>query len=157
MKTWFVFLVCLNATACFHSVDATKVKCTTSDHCPSNFVCNAGVCVNRSSVAADGGRLGVDSGASVDGRAGVDVTEPRADVGSDISAPAPDAMPDELPTGLDSADTTDVPLSGTGGVPGVGGTTGAGGIIGSGGGGASTGGAPGSGGISASGGTVSSG
>ena len=150
MKTWVVFLVCLSATACFHSVDATKVKCTTSDHCPSNFVCVASKCVSRSTVAADGGNLGVDSGASVDGKAvGVDATELRADVGSDVSAPTLDVTPEEL----DSADTTDVPLPGTGGVIGAGGATGAGGIIGSGGGGASTGGAPGSGGGVSSGGT----
>jgi len=159
MKTWVVFLVCLNATACFHSVDGTKVKCTTSDHCPTNFVCAGGKCVDRSTVVADGSPSG-EAGASTDAKPGVDVTEARTEVGSDVSTATPDAMPnatsDGLPTGLDSADTTDVPLPGTGGVGGAGGVTGAGGIIGSGG-GVSSGGASGSGGVLGTGGITTSG
>jgi hypothetical protein len=157
MKTCVGLLfLCLTATACFHSVDGTKVKCTTSDHCPSGYVCSAGKCVSGSGVTTDSGGPGVDSSAAADGRAGVDLAILRADVGSDISTTTPDAATDELLAGLDSADLTDVPLPGTGGTPGTGGATGAGGVIGSGG-RVSSGGASGAGGVTSSGGVAASG
>ena len=81
MKTWLVFLVCLNTMACFHSVDGTKVKCTNNDHCPSDFVCNGGKCVGRSAVTGSGGVLGVDASSAADAKAvGFDMAEPRNDV-----------------------------------------------------------------------------
>jgi alpha-tubulin suppressor-like RCC1 family protein len=57
VRAWVVLLVCLNSTACFHSLDDTKVRCTSSDHCPDNFVCSGGKCVSRSASAIDGGPI----------------------------------------------------------------------------------------------------
>ena len=148
MKTWVVFLVCLTATACFHSVDGTKVKCTNNDHCPNNFVCSGGKCVGSST--------------STDARSSetAPVTADTKSVGSDVaSGPDAEGVADASDLALD------LPLLGTGGVGGSGGTgvggsiggaPGSGGVIGSGG-AVPNGGAPGTGGVLGSGGSTPSG
>ncbi len=155
MKTWFVFLiVCLNATACFHGIDGTKVKCTSSDHCPNNFVCAGGMCVSGSSStdarSTEAGPVAAVDSAGADSQSvGPDEVGARLDgapSGSDVDA-TPDASADLL-------SETDVPLlvtGGAGGGPGsTGGTPGSGGVTGSA--GVST-----TGGVVSSGGTVSTG
>ena len=70
-----VVLVCLDAAACFRSLDGNKVRCTSSDHCPSDYTCSVGKCVRRS---ADGG--GLDENGSENGvldSSAID-TEPQA-------------------------------------------------------------------------------
>ena len=162
-RAWLLFVAFLHSVACFRSVDGTKVKCTTSDHCPDNYSCSAGKCVSRSSATPDGGGYGMDGGSSAgDGRSsGLDSTEPRTDAtspdfGVDVSAATSEASTPDLPSEID---TKDAPLSGTGdaGGAGVDGTDGTGGILGLGGNGGSTGGARGSGGVVGSGGTVANG
>ena len=47
MRTRFVTTLvffCLNATACLRSLDNSRIPCTTSDHCPSNYSCIDGFC-----------------------------------------------------------------------------------------------------------------
>ena len=156
VRAWVVLLVCLNSTACFHSLDDTKVRCTSSDHCPDNFVCSAGKCVSRSTATIDGGALDTGPVATVDSSV-ADGAGPRGEVASGADAPpvvstldgaTSDTTTADLPIDQSSADATDVPLLGTGG---------SGGVSGSGGSGGSAGGTPGSGGVIGAGGIVTSG
>jgi hypothetical protein len=57
VRAWIALLVGLNSTACFRSLDDTKVRCTSSDHCPNNDICVAGRCVSRSTATLDGAPL----------------------------------------------------------------------------------------------------
>ncbi len=52
-STMVVFLVCLVAVACMRSLDGSRIPCTTSDHCPSNYTCVDGYCKHGAGV--DGG------------------------------------------------------------------------------------------------------
>jgi hypothetical protein len=73
--TWIVVLCCLDAVACFRNLDGNRVRCTSSDHCPSNYICSVGKCVSR---FADGG--GFDENGSENGMldsSAID-TEPQA-------------------------------------------------------------------------------
>jgi len=148
-----VLIVCMNALACFRSVDATKVRCTTSEHCPSNFVCSAGWCVSRSVDAPPAGSVDTGVVAAVDSSpvdtmtVAVDAAEARSDGGS----PTLDASSTDLPDDMSWVDATDVPL------PGTGGSIGTGGGLGSGGSGGGAGGVPGSGGVVVTGGAASGG
>ena len=168
VRAWVVFLVCLNSTACFQSLDGTKVRCTSSTHCPDNFVCSAGKCISRSTATLDGGPVDTGIVTTVDSSVadGAGLRGEVAALGPDADAPAVVSTPDgattdtstvDLPYDLSSNDTTDVPLLGTGGVDGAGGIPGSGGRGGSTGGGPGNGGVIGSGGIVGSGGTVATG
>ena len=152
MKTRFLsvftaLFICLGATACVRSVDNTKVRCTTSDHCPSSYVCSAGQCV--SSATGTGGTSAVD-GARSDAT-GIADAGPDQAIGSDST----ETRNDVAPSGSD-ADVAQAPGAGGAAGAGAGGTGGAGGL-GSGGVGGLIGGSPGSGGIAASGGAAASG
>lgn len=156
---WLLFVVCLSTTSCFRSIDPTKVRCTSSDHCPSDFMCLAGACVSRSiGDGRDGGSPsdaswmsddhpnGKDSG-GLD--AGVDLAVPDgADGVRKLDTAILDVASADVPLDTSSAEMPDVPAQGTGGAGGAGETSGTGGSVGSGG----TGGRPGSGGAVGSGG-----
>ncbi len=148
-------LICLGAVACVRSVDNTKVRCTTSDHCPSSYVCSSGQCVSRST--GTGGTFGVDASRS-DATTTADA-RPDQTIGSDTTG----ARNDVAPSGSDADVAPAAPGAGgvagvgAGGTSGAGGAVGAGGVPGAGGIAGSIGGFPGLGGIAAGGGTPGSG
>jgi hypothetical protein len=97
---WIVVLFCLNATACFRSLDGNKVRCTSSDHCPSDYVCSFGKCVSPS---ADGG--GLDENGSENGLLDSSTveTEPQAAQQSVDAAPGGDVENKSVPA-VDAVD-----------------------------------------------------
>jgi hypothetical protein len=97
---WIVLLFSLNAVACFRSLDGNKVRCTSSDHCPSDYICSVGKCVSR---LADGG--GPDENGSENGildSSAVD-TEPQTPQQSIDAASAGDIENESVPA-ADAAD-----------------------------------------------------
>jgi hypothetical protein len=114
LSTWVVCLVCLNTMACLRSLDNSKIPCTTSDHCPRNYICVGGFC--RVGKSDDGG-IPSDATSRDDG--------PRTEKSDTRLLAEPDSA--TPPT------TPDAPLGGTGGTGGAGGKSISGGFAGAGG------------------------
>jgi hypothetical protein len=98
---WIVVLFCLDAAACFRGLDGNKVRCTNSDHCPSDYICSVGKCVSR---FADGG--GLDENGSENGMldsSAIDA-EPQAPQLRVDAAPGGDVENESIP----AADAVDL-------------------------------------------------
>ena len=99
-------LACTGGLSCLRSLDAGKVPCTTSLHCPSHYMCQEGFCRPET---------GSDSGTSSDGPSSRDGSP--ALKGDTATAASPDASTISA--------SPDAPISGTGGAGGASTTAGA--------------------------------
>lgn len=156
MHTWLVMVASLHVGACVRSVDDTKIRCSTSEHCPTGFVCASGRCVSRS--MANGGAAGgsgaggggtVDSSAADAKTSGSDVLAQYQEDARDVSADWPASVPADASLS-DSAGTAAGGSVATGGAVASGGAVGTGGV-------ATSGGAVGTGGTISTGGITGSG
>ena len=79
---WAIAFLCLNAAACFRTLDVSKVKCNSKVTCPEGYICNAesgktGSCVRPADGGADVAGASGQGGKGGSGGAGV-VSRKRA-------------------------------------------------------------------------------
>ncbi len=97
---WVVALLCLQAAACFRSLDVSKLKCDKKEDCPDGFTCREGRCARGDASSINDASHDVQALGSVDVAAATDANHdvPFSSIDGD----------DALPAELDSAGSEDL-------------------------------------------------